>query len=109
MRAFAPHLPLAAMAWNQQMNLGFVPEYTLGHVTHGENLKQIARGDPTIQPTYVDLPFQDMPGRWSRLPLVRSNWSVRASPDAYLALRPLAPSLQAVLFTPRSPPSSPPA
>ena len=36
----------------------------------------------------MDLPFHDTPGRWARLPGVRSNWSARASLGAYLGLRP---------------------
>ena len=80
------------------MRLGFALEYSLGHVTHAENLKRVLDRDGTVRPTYVDLPFHQTPGWWSRLPAVRSNWSLRASLGAYLALRGRAGSLDGLLF-----------
>ena len=80
------------------MNLGFALEYSLGHTTHAQNLKRVLAGDAAVRPVYVDLPYQDTPGRWTRLPGVRSNWSVRASLGAYLGLRPQAGRLDAALF-----------
>lgn len=80
------------------MRLGFALEYSLGHTTHAQNLKCVLNEDPNIVPTYIDLPYHGMTGRWTKLPGVRSNWSLRASLGAYLALRPRAKSLQAVLF-----------
>jgi Glycosyltransferase len=78
--------------------LGFALEYSLGHITHSENLKQRLAGDGSVRPTYVDLPYQDTPGAWARLPGVRSNWSLRASIGAYLGLRGAACHLDAALF-----------
>ncbi len=78
--------------------LGFALEYSLGHVTHAQNLKRTLAEDATVTPTYVDLPYKDTPGWWSRLPCVRSNWSARASLGAYLALRGQIARLDAALF-----------
>jgi glycosyltransferase involved in cell wall biosynthesis len=84
------------------MNLGFALEYSLGHITHAQNLKAtLAAGSgdgEAITPTYVDLPYDGMTGAWTRLPGVRSNWSLRASLGAYLGLRPSARRLDAALF-----------
>lgn len=73
-------------------------EYSLGHTTHAENLKRVVDKDATVVPTYVDLPFNNTPGFWSKLPVVKSNWSIRASLGAYMALRPIARKLDACLF-----------
>ena len=71
--------------------LAFVLEYALGHATHADNLKQaIANGDCGMFPTpplYIDLPFQADFGAWAKLPPFRSNWTLRASLAALLALR----------------------
>jgi glycosyltransferase involved in cell wall biosynthesis len=80
------------------MQLGFALEYSLGHVTHAENLKNVLMRDAGVRPTYVDLPYDQTPGWWSRLPGVRSNWSLRASLGAYLGLYPRAKSLDGILF-----------
>lgn len=86
------------------MRVGFALEYSLGHVTHAENLKRALLrhdGRRSIAPTYVDLPFLKTPvGRWANLPGVRSNWSVRASLGAYLGLRHrvAAKQLDALMF-----------
>lgn len=85
-------------------HLGFALEYSLGHTTHAENLKRVLAGSSEdglkrIVPHYLDLPFDKTPvGPWGQLPLVRSNWSVRASMAAYRGLRPLASRLNAILF-----------
>lgn len=80
------------------MHIGFALEYSLGHITHAQNLKQALANRTGVQPAFVDLPYEGMSGAWTQLPLVRSNWSVRASLGAYLGLRPLAHRLQGVLF-----------
>lgn len=80
------------------LKVGFALEYSLGHTAHAQNLKRVLEGRPDILPTYIDLPFHDMPGAWTRLPGIRSNWSLRASLGAYLALRTQAASLQALFF-----------
>lgn len=80
------------------MNLGFALEHSLGHTTHAQNLKRVLSDRPDITPTYVDLPYDGLPGAWTRLPGVRSNWSLRASLGAWLALRGQARHLDGALF-----------
>ena len=80
------------------MNLGFALEYSLGHVTHAQNLKRALADRADVAATYVDLPYDGMRGAWTRLPGVRSNWSLRASLGAYLGLRGQARRLDALLF-----------
>jgi glycosyltransferase involved in cell wall biosynthesis len=58
--------------------LGFVMEQTLGQVTHDQNFRNWVVHDPDVAPTWMPIPF-DAPDRWSRLPWVRSNWTLRAS------------------------------
>ena len=83
---------------NSTLRLGFVLEQSLGHTTHAQNLKRTLQDRSDILPTYIDLPFHEMPGAWARLPGIRSNWSLRASLGAYLALRSQHEALQSVLF-----------
>lgn len=73
-------------------------EYSLGHTTHAQNLKRVLAEDAAVRPLYVDLPYDGTTGWWAKLPGVRSNWSVRASLGAYLALRPVARTMDAALF-----------
>ena len=80
------------------MRLGFALEYSLGHTTHAQNLKQVLAERQAITPTYVDLPFDGMAGAWTRLPGVRSNWSLRASLGAWLGLRRHAANLDGALY-----------
>jgi hypothetical protein len=62
----------------------FVVEQTLGHVTHYQNLRAAAAsgvgnaGDNRLTPTWLPLPFAPS-GPLALVPVVRSNWSVRAS------------------------------
>jgi glycosyltransferase involved in cell wall biosynthesis len=67
--------------------IGFALEYALGNATHAHAIKQAVAKDASIQPIYVDLnPFA--PIRWpANLPVIRSNWQLRSSLEAYLALR----------------------
>lgn len=78
--------------------LGFVLEHSLGHVTHAQNLRRVLASDPSVQPFYLDIPYHETPGWQSKLPGVRSNWSVRASLAAYRGLRPFGRTLDAILF-----------
>ena len=80
------------------LNLGFALEDSLGHTTHAQNLKRVLRDHPDIAPTYVDLPYEGLTGAWTRLPGVRSNWSLRASLGAWLGLRGRARRLDGALF-----------
>ncbi|HEX5324865.1 MAG TPA: glycosyltransferase family 4 protein, partial [Capsulimonadaceae bacterium] len=82
------------------MKLAFALEYSLGHVTHAENLKAALAGDPSIEPHYTDIPFDNtpLPGIWRRTPRLFSNWSLRASLVAYYAMRARRGELNAAFF-----------
>ena len=80
------------------MKLGFALEYSLGHITHAQNLKRTLEARSDILPTYVDLPYDGMTGAWTKLPGVRSNWTLRASIGAWLGLRQQAKTLDGALF-----------
>jgi glycosyltransferase involved in cell wall biosynthesis len=67
------------------LRAGFVMEQALGHVTHYRNLRQYADQQSDIQPTWLPVPFEAS-GATRLVPLVRSNWSVRASWRARRAL-----------------------
>lgn len=69
------------------MRLGFALEYSLGHITHSENLKRVLALDSTVEPVYTDLPYDGIQALWAKLPGIRSNWSIRASIGAYLGMR----------------------
>ncbi len=65
---------------------GFVMEQNLGHRTHYRNLLRYVRTDETVAATWMPIEF-DSPGMISRLPVVRGNWSLRASLLAWNAVR----------------------
>ena len=69
--------------------IGFVMEQTLGHVTHAENFQHWVNKDPDVTPSWLPVSFTAA-DRWDRAPIVRHNWTLRAS------LRALA-QVQAVL------------
>lgn len=81
------------------MKLAFALEYSLGHVTHAQNLKSALAARTDIQPYYVDIPYEDtpLPPHWRSLGPVRSNWSLRASLCASHGLR-AARDASAALF-----------
>lgn len=64
----------------------FVMEQNLGHRTHYRNLLRFVQEDATVAPTWLPLQFET-PGMLSRLPVVRNNWSARASLAAWNAVR----------------------
>jgi glycosyltransferase involved in cell wall biosynthesis len=81
--------------------IGFVLEYSLGHVTHAENLKAVMAADRSVLPAVIQLPFEKTPvGPFERLPFVQKNWTLRASLGAYLGLREQSKmgKLQAIFF-----------
>jgi hypothetical protein len=63
----------------------FVMEQTLGHVTHSRNLRAVAGTRADLDGTWLPIPF-DVRGPARLVPLIRSNWSVRASWRARRAL-----------------------
>ena len=66
--------------------VGFVLEQSLGHVTHADNLRAIISDDPLVRPCWLPIPF-DVSGSAARLPLYRSNWTVRSGIRARQAIR----------------------
>src|SRR3954451_10698604 len=70
----------------------FVMEQTLGHVTHTQNLRAVVDQQADVAATWLPVPF-DVRGKESLIPLLRSNWSVRAS---WRARRALTAALAAV-------------
>lgn len=62
-----------------QINIGFIIEQALGHVTHGQNLKQNLNEMPEIEPFWV-LPQQ--PKDWQGNIPVWRNWTLQAGLQA---------------------------
>lgn len=56
--------------------LGLVMEESLGHGTHRRALAAHLASEPDVEPTWVDVPYH-ADDAWSRLPLVKDNWSLR--------------------------------
>jgi glycosyltransferase involved in cell wall biosynthesis len=69
----------------QAIRAAFVMEQTLGHVTHGKNMSQVLAGQSAVAPTWLPIAF-DMQPVERLVPLWRSNWSLRASSRARMAL-----------------------
>jgi glycosyltransferase involved in cell wall biosynthesis len=63
----------------------FVMEQTLGHVTHYRNLRSAVAKQGDVAPTWMPIPFE-VNGLSRLVPVLRSNWSVRASWRARRAL-----------------------
>jgi glycosyltransferase involved in cell wall biosynthesis len=80
------------------MRIGFALEYSLGHVTHAQNLKRFLEDDASVDPLYIDIPFDATPMPGLLRPIFKDNWSVRASLAARRGLRPSARSLSSCLF-----------
>lgn len=57
--------------------IGFIIEQTLGHVAHSQNLQANLAAQDQIQAHWV-LPAWEVADAASRIPLYRSNWTVRA-------------------------------
>lgn len=56
---------------------GFILEQALGHITHTKNLQSNVAHDPDVRPHWGLVPF-DASGLAGRMPLYKSNWTVRA-------------------------------
>jgi len=68
-----------------QYRFGFILEQTLGHVTHARNLMSNVARDPDVSPSWGLIAWEA--GRLGRrLPLYRSNWTVRAGIRARRAI-----------------------
>ncbi len=67
------------------LRVAFVMEQALGHVTHYRNLREFTDQQPDIAPVWLPIPF-DVHGLEKLVPMLRNNWSVRASWRARRAL-----------------------
>src|SRR5262245_12130591 len=61
---------------------GFLLEQSLGHVTHAKNLLTNIALDPEVRAHWGLIDFE-VTGVAGRIPLYRSNWTVRAGVCAY--------------------------
>ncbi|MEJ2711173.1 MAG: glycosyltransferase family 4 protein [Anaerolineales bacterium] len=58
-------------------HIAFIIEQALGHITHAQNLKVHLERDAELAPHW-GFPAYDVTGLAEKLPLYRSNWTVRA-------------------------------
>jgi glycosyltransferase involved in cell wall biosynthesis len=65
---------------------GFVLEQTLGHVTHGQNLRRLVGSESDVNPSWYDVPFRPS-GPLYKVPPLSANWSLRGSLYARRALQ----------------------
>ena len=61
---------------------GFLLEQALGHVTHAKNLRTNVALDPEVRAHWGLIDFEAT-GIAGRIPVYRSNWTVRAGVRAY--------------------------
>jgi glycosyltransferase involved in cell wall biosynthesis len=66
--------------------IAFVMEQTLGQVTHTVNFQRWVADDQTVEATWLPINYSE-PDRWERTPIVRSNWTLRASLRARARIR----------------------
>ena len=69
----------------KQHTIAFILEQALGHTTHARNLQTYVPRDTTVTPLWGLLPFETR-GWAARLPVYKSNWTVRAGLRARRAL-----------------------
>jgi glycosyltransferase involved in cell wall biosynthesis len=70
-------------------NIGFIMEQALGHVTHTKNLQANVPLDPEVNAHWGLIPFEAN-GLAGRIPVYKSNWTVRAGLRAQLAIAKIA-------------------
>jgi glycosyltransferase involved in cell wall biosynthesis len=80
-------------------NIAFVIEQALGHVTHGKNLQANVAKDPEVRPYWALVPWETR-GLAAKVPVYRSNWTVRAGWRARRMVGEIARNvkLDAILF-----------
>ena len=69
-----------------QYRIGFILEQALGHITHTRNLQALVPSDRTVEPYWAPVPWE-VSGWAARMPLYKSNWTVRAGLRARRSLR----------------------
>ncbi len=67
-------------------DIAFVVEQVLGHITHGDNLRRHVPDAPDIRPHWVFEPYET-DGWAARIPVYRSNWTVRVGLRSRRSLR----------------------
>jgi glycosyltransferase involved in cell wall biosynthesis len=72
---------------------GFILEQALGHITHTKNLQQNVSADSEISAHWGLVPFEAQ-GLAARLPVYRSNWTVRAGLRARQAVARIVRNVQ---------------
>ncbi len=77
------------MSEQTTFQIGFVMEQALGHITHTKNLQTNVAKDPTLAPHWALIPME-VDGLAAKLPVYKSNWTVRAGWRARTALAALA-------------------
>lgn len=70
-------------------NIGFIIEQALGHITHTQNLQRNVPRDPDVQAFWGLVPFEAN-GLAGRIPVYKSNWTVRAGLRARQAVATIA-------------------
>jgi glycosyltransferase involved in cell wall biosynthesis len=68
---------------------GFIIEQALGHVTHTQNLQRNVPRDPDVEPFWGLVPWETQ-GLAGRIPIYKSNWTVRAGLRARRAVAGIA-------------------
>lgn len=61
----------------ERYHIAFVIEQALGHITHAKNLQANVPNDSSIQAQWALVPFETH-GLAARLPVYKSNWTVRS-------------------------------
>ena len=74
-------------------HFGFVIEQALGHVTHGQNLQRLVPQDAEVRPHWA-FPTFPVTGWAAKIPLYKSNWTVRAGWRTRALLRQMARQTQ---------------
>jgi glycosyltransferase involved in cell wall biosynthesis len=74
-------------------SIGFIMEQALGHVTHTKNLQTNVPRDPDVRAYWGLVPFAAS-GLAGRIPVYKSNWTVRAGLRARAAVAGIARSAQ---------------
>jgi glycosyltransferase involved in cell wall biosynthesis len=66
---------------SKKLKLAFALEYSLGHITHADNLKRALAAVDGIEARYLDIPYDNTPLPPQIAPFRRflNNWSLRAS------------------------------
>lgn len=70
-------------------NIGFIMEQALGHITHTKNLQTNVPLDPEVRAHWGLIPFE-ADGIAGRIPVYKSNWTVRAGLRARRAVAKIA-------------------